>query len=142
MASGYPALYFRVILLLFLVSLVSGRPVLSATSYPQAIYHIYGRFCALWLDFTQPAQQAFLCGSGAKNEEQESKTVRKLAQVKERVLVSFLARSKPKIPFHGLFLLRNQTETLVSKSKIVLSNIYIDNGIIKIRQIYIASCYT
>ena len=25
------------------------------------------------------------------------------------VLVSILARSKPKIPFHGLFLLRNQT---------------------------------
>ena len=73
---------------------------------------IYGRFCALWLDFTQPAQQAFLCSSGAKNEEQESKIARKLAQVKERVFVSFIQRSKPKIPFHGLCLLRNQMETL------------------------------
>ena len=50
MAWGYPALYFRVIVLLFLVSLVSGRPVLSATNCPQAC--IYGRFCALWLHFT------------------------------------------------------------------------------------------
>ena len=32
------------------------------------------------------------------------------------VLVSFLARSKPKIPFHGLFLLRNQTETLATQA--------------------------
>ena len=44
MASGYPALYFRVILLLFLVSLVSGRPVLSAASYPQAIYQGHPTF--------------------------------------------------------------------------------------------------
>ena len=61
-----------------------------------------------------PAQQAFLCGSGAKNEQQESKTARKMAQVKELggvlpspppprsplfhflVLVSFLARSNQK----------------------------------------------
>ena len=38
-----------------------------------------------------------------------------MAQVKERgglVLVSFLPRSKPKVPFQELFLLRNQTETL------------------------------
>ena len=32
------------------------------------------------------------------------------------VLVSFLARSKPKIPFHGLFLLRNQTEALATRA--------------------------
>ena len=32
----------------------------------------------------QPAQQAFPCGLGAKNEERESKTTRKMAQVKER----------------------------------------------------------
>ena len=49
MASSYPALYFRVILLLFLASLVSGRPVLSATSYPQVIYQghptsIFGKY--------------------------------------------------------------------------------------------------
>ena len=31
----------------------------------------------------QPAQQAFLWGLGAKNEERESKTARKMAQVKE-----------------------------------------------------------
>ena len=54
----------------------------------------------------------FCAVAGAKNEEQESKTARKLAQVKERILVSFIARSKPKIPFHGLWsLVRNQTET-------------------------------
>ena len=31
-----------------------------------------------------PAQQAFPCGLGAKNEERESKTARKMAQVKEQ----------------------------------------------------------
>ena len=31
-------------------------------------------------------------------------------------LVSFLARPKPRIPFLGLFLLRNQTETLVTQA--------------------------
>ena len=35
------------------------------------------------LGLGQPAQQAFLCGLGAKNEERESKTVRQMAQVKE-----------------------------------------------------------
>ena len=29
----------------------------------------------------------------------------------------FLARSKPKLPFHGLFLLRNQTETLGTEAR-------------------------
>ena len=33
---------------------------------------------------TQPEQQAFLCSLGEKNEERESKTARKVAQVKER----------------------------------------------------------
>ena len=33
-------------------------------------------------------------------------------------LVSFLARSKPKIPFLGLSLLRNQTETLATKASV------------------------
>ena len=32
-------------------------------------------------------------------------------------LVSFLARSKPKVPFLGISLLRNQTETLVTQAK-------------------------
>ena len=32
------------------------------------------------------------------------------------VLVSFLARSKPKIPFHGLFCSKNQTETLATQA--------------------------
>ena len=36
------------------------------------------------LSCNQPAQQAFLCRLGAKNQEQESKTARKMAQVKER----------------------------------------------------------
>ena len=44
---------------------------------------------------------------------------RKMAQVKERrVLIYFLAQSKPKIPFHGLFLLRNQTETLATQASL------------------------
>ena len=33
-------------------------------------------------------------------------------------LVSFLARSKPKIPFLGLSLLRNQTDTLATKASV------------------------
>ena len=40
---------------------------------------------------------AFLCGLGAKNEEQESKAAPKMA------LVSFLARSRSKISYLGLF---------------------------------------
>ena len=32
-------------------------------------------------------------------------------------LVSFLARPKPRIPFHGLSLLRNQTETLAMQAR-------------------------
>ena len=71
----------------------------------------------------------FLCGLGPKNEERQSKTKRKMAQVKERggggvrvrvffffflTLVSFLARSKPKVPSLGLSLLRNQTELLTT----------------------------
>ena len=39
-----------------------------------------------------------------------------MAQVKEQGLVSFLALSKPKIPFLGLSLLRNQTETLSTQA--------------------------
>ena len=31
-----------------------------------------------------PALQAFVCGLGAKNEKQETKTARKMTQVKER----------------------------------------------------------
>ena len=64
-----------------------------------------------WPIAQQPAQQAFLCGLGAKNEERESKTARQMA------LVSFLARSKPKIPFLGLSLLRNLTETLATQAR-------------------------
>ena len=39
-----------------------------------------------------------------------------MAQVKEQSLVLFLARSKPTIPFLGLSLLRNQTETLATQA--------------------------
>ena len=82
----------------------------------------------------------FLCGVGEKNEERESKTARKMAQVKERgggeevsflpfhlplfhflALVSFLAWSKPKVPFLSISLLRNQTETLATQAKIAVS---------------------
>ena len=73
---------------------------------------------------------------GAKNEERESKTAKKMVQVKERggvgkkgrklpspsphfhllALVSFLAQPKPRIPFLGLTLLQNQTETLATQA--------------------------
>ena len=39
-----------------------------------------------------------------------------MAQVKEQGLVLFLALSKPKIPFLGLSLLRNQKETLATQA--------------------------
>ena len=39
-----------------------------------------------------------------------------MAHVKDQGLVSFLALSKPKIPFLGLSLLRNQTETLATQA--------------------------
>ena len=45
----------------------------------------------------------------------QAKTARNMAHVKERPLVSFLARPKPRIPFLGLSLLRNQTETLATQ---------------------------
>ena len=63
------------------------------------------------------AWPAFPCGFVAKNEEQESKTARKMARVKERggALVPFFARLKPKIPFLGLSVLRNKTETLATQ---------------------------
>ena len=42
----------------------------------------------------QPAQQAFLCSLGAKNEEQESKTAGIMAQVKSNTLKSTLSCSR------------------------------------------------
>ena len=89
------------------------------------------------------AWQAFPCGFGTKNEEREPKTAWKIARVKEKgrgwgrmegnacslasfpspsplfhflVLVSFLARPKPKIPFLCLSLLWNQTETFATQA--------------------------
>ena len=50
----------------------------------------------------RPREKAFPCGLGAKNEE----------RVKDR------ARPKPRIPFLGLPLLRNQTETLATQAKL------------------------
>ena len=81
-------------------------------------------------------------GLGAKNEERESKTERKMAQVKERgggfpsfpspsphfhflALVSFLARPKPRIPFLGPSLLRNQTETFATQAKNLNENVIV-----------------
>ena len=61
----------------------SGFPTVNVGSDRNSdclsIYLIYGV-----LSFVQPAQQAFLYGLGEKNEERESKTARKVAQVKER----------------------------------------------------------
>ena len=70
-------------------------------------------------------------GLGAKNEERESKTARKVAQVKSGegphfhflALVSFLARPKPRIPFLGPSLLRNQTETFATQAKNLNENV-------------------
>ena len=72
-------------------------------------------------------------GLGAKNEERESKTERKMAQVKSGegphfhflALVSFLARPKPRIPFLGLSLLRNQTETFATQAKNLNENVIV-----------------
>ena len=59
-------------------------------------------------------------------------TARQMAQVKERggdgeekALVSFLARSKPKISFIGLSLLRNQTETLATQARLVMTQLFL-----------------
>ena len=61
----------------------------------------------------------FLCSLGAKNEELESKTARQNGASKRqgRGHVSFLARSKPKMPFLGLSLLRNLTGTLATQAR-------------------------
>ena len=71
-------------------------------------------------------------GLGEKNEEQESKTARKVAQVKEPLfyflaLVSFLARSKPKVPFLGISLFRNQTDTLATQATFSQPNHSLDS---------------
>ena len=59
------------------------------------------------------------CGFGAKNEERESKTARKMARVNECGTRSiFRARPNPKIPFLGLSLLRNQTDTFSTQAMI------------------------
>ena len=50
-------------------------------------------------------------------------------------VVSFLARPKPRIPFLGLSLLRNSTETLASQArtlKVAVSTVPSDNGISQI----------
>ena len=41
-----------------------------------------------------------------------------MEQVNFLALVSFLARSEPKVPFLGLSLLRNQTETLARLARL------------------------
>ena len=43
-----------------------------------------------------------------------------MEQVNFLALVSFLARSEPKVPFLGLSLLRNQTETLARLARLAL----------------------
>ena len=52
-----------------------------------------------------------------------SKSARKVSQVKEPLfhflaLASVLARSKPQVPFLGISLLRNQTETLATQARL------------------------
>ena len=43
-----------------------------------------------------------------------------MEQINFLALVSFLARSEPKVPFLGLSLLRNQTETLARLARLAL----------------------
>ena len=76
----------------------------------------------------QPAQQAFPFGLGAKNEERESKTARRMVQVKERggggeesketlpPLSFFGSRFISRAAKTGLSLHRNQTETLATQA--------------------------
>ena len=45
-----------------------------------------------------------------------------MEQVNFLALVSFLARSEPKVPFLGLSLLRNQTETLARLALVLNQN--------------------
>ena len=52
------------------------------------------------------------CGVRANNKELESKTARKMV-----LSFYFFLWPKPKIPFVGLSLLRNQTETLATQAK-------------------------
>ena len=67
----------------------------------------------------------------------ESKTARKMAPPPPSsflfgALVSFLARPKPRIPFLGLSLLRNSTETLATQArtlKVAVSTVPSDKGI-------------
>ena len=58
----------------------------------------------------------------ARNEEQVSKTARKMGQVKQQGVggVHFSCGQNPKIPFLGLSLLRNQTETLATHSSVLI----------------------
>ena len=60
-------------------------------------------------NFLNLRSKRFRAVLGAKNEERESKTAQKIA----------LARPKPKIPFLSLSLLRNQTETLATQTRIL-----------------------
>ena len=93
-------------------------------------------------------QQAFLCGLAEKNESQRPRSLRggrkkgrgggekhlplstpatqakdreKSGASKKAALVSFLARSKPKVPFPGFSLLRNQTETLPTQANEIIA---------------------
>ena len=45
-----------------------------------------------------------------------------MAPIKELALVSFLARPKPRIPFLGLSLLRNQTKTLATQAIVLFDS--------------------
>ena len=45
-----------------------------------------------------------------------------MEQINFLALVSFLARSEPKVPFLGLSLLRNQTETLARLALVLNQN--------------------
>ena len=75
----------------------------------------HNQFLVTVVTWPTVAWPAFPCGFVAKNEEQESKTARKMARVKERggALVPFFTRPKLKFPFLGISVLRNKTETLV-----------------------------
>ena len=91
-----------------------GSPKTRLLSWSEAICSNFVGSSLLWEGFYIRfilVSQAFTCGLGAKIEERESRTARKMT------LVPFLARPKPKIFSLGLSLLRSQTETLATQAK-------------------------
>ena len=59
----------------------------------------------------------------------------------KRALVSFLARSKPKVPFLGISLLRNQTEMLATQAKMKRNLAPIEIAVVDMTTVHFAWTY-